>query len=1123
MKYKIPLYFLIVLPLLLVLFAAPFAIPPLEVAEAKKTTDLVKIGKESILWTTTSIQEDDNLNIFVSQVEQYLLKVELTPKVELKANYRWNLAIEDVTGVTSVYVDEQHISKGQGIQQWFEEGWVVFEGKRKQDLPVTFYIRINEGAEKFKIYYGSGTGILMASAAGSPGEHYYQRHSWYVEGRHWLFYSDGSDAYVNSSADGTTGWVSEKLYDAANVLHTMHMDAHYNGTHFFVILIHAGEGMPWFRMGDPASDGSISWETGVWQRACPNEVTYNTAVQPSVTADSEGYPVVTWQNHEYAVGQGIWCNKAAVKDGSWSSHASGFPYRIMALNNVDSEGRVIALPSQDLYVIYSIYSGVDDNQSRLTGRYYDFGTTTWASAAFVTDHNVSHGYEWSWSVVDDSIYIGYNNASDNYGMMAIYNGSSWGTDEDITESAIVNAPSMVRRQNGDVWFVWGDSNKKIWSRYYDGTTWLEKHHITTEQVFSGGEASFERLVATPTPKVGYLYWGSDLYFDVFALNPLWGVSITVDNKEGCGDWVFANEIYYHFNATWLHEAGTDMFDTVKIAFTDGYNWMNVSYDVVEAEFAIDSGSDQINLRAGTVQTAGNELSVTFDIYFESAVLDAEDIEGYMWASDTDGEDSDWELVETDFISIYNLGGQFSVLTSGDAGRLTGGDTMELYAYNNSWAQTNMTFRKLQHEHFYVRVYGNKVQWDTQESDPWNVTFGMYVCPDDEEFIEAWKVVLSLVAGETWIEADPGPGSDAFYITWYAKWYNRDTATADWDLINTDTFTSLPIWNGTDTVYTALWVDLWFNEMNASTIFGGRVNSEYYGISDSSEWFAFWAQTWGAYVGNVTQSMYFDDLENTAGEIISARQLKMMKPFFRVEQGVNAARNNTVEIRDFDILDFREAEGKMEGVPTPIFVASKMPDMPSTGFLAGVVAAFGQIGNTIVSAISYGALQGWNILVQFLDTVGSWLGFPNAFTNFTAYLTEFFSFLANAMANLGTMMTEVFTFFLDPVVKMLTYIGLFFSNILTTLTTMVNVVTGVYGWSTDLFDYFNLADFITLFFVFTVPIMMLQVFKNEGIGGIWRITSTFLDILSFFISLFIRIANFVIGILVAIVEAIPLVE
>ena len=594
------------------------------------------------------------------------------------------------------------------------------------------------------------------------------------------------------------------------------------------------------------------------------------------------------------------------------------------------------------------------------------------------------------------------------------------------------------------------------------------------------------------------------------------------------NYVYANEDYYSFEGVyspyWAGEESSVIdVDTVMIGFFDGWHWMNVSYDVADDVWSLlGNSSDYITLKRGTSSYAFGEITVTFPIYFTSNIIDELNVDIYMWCNNTDGDASGWELKAVDYFHIYNLGGQAEYASFGDAGRIVGGDVLEIYANNASWVQANVTFRKLQSVHLYVRVEGNKVQWDDEEGDPKNITFGMYVAPDgDDVWIEGWKVVLEQVDGGTWIGKD-WLGQRAFYIVWNASWYYKTNGAEGWNHIISDTFSSFPVWNGTTNFYTSLWIDFWFNKINGSRLVGGRVNSEYFGIYNTASVVIFgWGTNFEAYLGNVTQSMFFHNLENDSGDVISSKQIKLMKFYARVEQGVNAARDFAVTLRDYDILSFRIAPNQMEGIDTPIFVASKMPSMPSTGFLEALFGGFTIMGRTISEAITLGALWGWKIFVDFLDSVAGMLGSPNFFSTLFSQIAGFGGWMVSSLGYLVTLVTSFFGLVTASMGKFLTLVTSIFSGWVDIFQAFINVIDD--GFNTG----FNIyTDYIAIWMPL-VPVGMLIYFyfrlAEDGIDAVYRDLQMIFSVLSLMFTFFITIIQVTLNIISTIIESIPVVE
>lgn len=511
------------------------------------------------------------------------------------------------------------------------------------------------------------------------------------------------------------------------------------------------------------------------------------------------------------------------------------------------------------------------------------------------------------------------------------------------------------------------------------------------------------------------------YFDIFG-GAQFGYpyleNVVITNMEGCGNWVFAQERNYVFQAEYGHTAGASYLDQVGLRFSDGINTITVYYNntlrdagnLTQWSLVVNPIFDEdylpVNLRETLSEASilGSVLTVNFSIFFTGEIFDELDVNISMYVTDIYDNTVDWNVSAIEYFNIYNRGGQTTLLTENSAGRIVGGDGLELYAYNNSYASSNITYRKLQSTHLYVRIQGNKVQFDEFEGDPRNFTFGMYYCPKGEEFIKGWKVVLTPTDKGTFM-AEQILGKDAYYITWNVTWYDRNPVTSDWREIKMDYVVSFPVWNGTTNLYTAFWIDLWFNNLNSSSILGGRVNAEYFGVREEP---GFFSLAWEAYLGNATQSMFFRDLHDTDGDIISARRITLMKYFVEIEQGVNPNRNYVTILRDYDILDFTRAQGDMTGVSTPIVVSTKMPELGSFGFLMALGNVFRAMGNAIINALVWAGLRVWPLLVGFLDMMFSFAGWENGFSVIVGWISSFVTFMISSMTYLGTMLLTIFT-------------------------------------------------------------------------------------------------------------------
>jgi len=658
----------------------------------------------------------------------------------------------------------------------------------------------------------------LTSAAGGVGEHYYQRHSWYAKGRWWTFYSDGTNAVFNSSVNGETGWVDGTI--DIDCEHTFRIDVWYDSANetFSFVWIDYSEGKVYFRMGDPQTDGTIDWNYANPQIASGAVAV---SVEPTVTLDSEGYPWVTWEHQEFADAQPVhlYTWRSIYNNGTFS--ATGDPTVITSGTNQGREGKLLPLLNRDMMAVYCKQLHSVEADSQLYYKIYDNDSDTWGSEGTITSYNITDGYAWSWSEQDGSIYIGFNNASNNYGGFAKYDGSTW-TDEVAVSSAIVNAPSLVRRENGDFWYIWGDNTKNIKMMYYNDTSdsFTTDKNIATLNVYSGGETVVERP-STIYPEVGFLYYGSDLYFELIDLA---SYSVVIEDSYDCEDdkWVFTREDYYTFNMTFSHDLDESFVDTLTIAFQEGSgDWINATYERSTDEFNLDSGEGYVYLSGGDYYSSGFDFTVEFNFYFRDTLGDALDVDIHCWGDDSDGNTPGWQEAETDYFNIYDEGGYSDLLTSGTAGKLDGGEVGEDELWQD---QANSDG-------------GSELYTG---SGDWELDISIYYCDHDGgDWVEGWRLNLKMDSG------DKGP--DDYWTLINSTWYQKDTAIKDdtwYAYIEAEPLARIRIY-----------VDLWFNKEDASQLSGGRVNSMFHGIENTG-WL--WFSTWAPMMGNVTQSMYFEN-------------------------------------------------------------------------------------------------------------------------------------------------------------------------------------------------------------------------------------------------------------------------
>lgn len=323
---------------------------------------------------------------------------------------------------------------------------------------------------------GTTTGfVVFASQA--------QRRTFYAEGKHWVFYSDGTDILWDTSSDGSSWDGASTLVSPATAGYS---DGYYWAMFFDGTYVHyvrydnpAGTSTILYRRGDPESDGTITWS------AAEQSITTGFSADSfQVIADSEGYPWISCYNSS---GSRIRVYKSSVNDGTWTTQG-GFPYEPVANNHHGSY--LTPLTGGDVYVAY-LRGSFDDAKGEL----WDGGTDTWQGAETITSKDpevygggsiTSEGDIVYFVMLEESedIYLEERSAVGVWTETLIYNGTS-----------TTSRPAICLIGSGDLRVVWcGDTDadhiyyKERISSAWDGaaTDWIDASgdSLTTNYGFS---------------------------------------------------------------------------------------------------------------------------------------------------------------------------------------------------------------------------------------------------------------------------------------------------------------------------------------------------------------------------------------------------------------------------------------------------------------------------------------------------------------------------------------------------------------------------------------------------------------------------------------------------------------
>jgi len=436
--------------------------------------------------------------------------------------------------------------------------------------------------------------------------------------------------------------------------------------------------------------------------------------------------------------------------------------------------------------------------------------------------------------------------------------------------------------------------------------------------------------------------------------PLGIISLTfIDADED--NWMFYGEAY-------TFEVESKEGNYTEVAWTDGFNIHRVGWDNSTQRIYKNGSMEIVDYEVDYNET---NLNLTITVTMGTGISDSLHHEYTAYNYDT-GDEPDYDLGvavgNTSYINFYHLGGMSTtIITGGGGGRIDGGDVFNLYADPSGTVSADAIYRKLQHFHI-LFDYGfpeaniNRTGSGIEQSIIYNLDFYY-----DGAWQEGLECSIDVLGGFS--------GNDGALTEFNVTWSYDNT------VLRTDRIIGLYEGGAGETEIkqsTSLYVDLWFNRINGSTLIGGRVYPEWYGFVSTASYtwwkpWTYWDTNWAPLYTNTTHSLAFARLE-VNNTLITSKDLELMKVTCTVNRSADGSYSTIIKaINELDFFALNE-NGYMSGINTPSAHDIKTFEIGRGGIfgsiitaLTGVIRAIGEIlggASTIaVSAIDK-MLSGW---------------------------------------------------------------------------------------------------------------------------------------------------------------------
>ena len=400
----------------------------------------------------------------------------------------------------------------------------------------------------------------------------------------------------------------------------------------------------------------------------------------------------------------------------------------------------------------------------------------------------------------------------------------------------------------------------------------------------------------------------------------------------------------------------------------------------------------------------------------------------------------------------------------------------------------------------------------------NITFFLEYCVNDV-WIRPFSVVLSpglaYIGGVVW-------------WNWSVSYYELGTE------VKTEKFWCyFQNYNETDYTQDAqLFIDLWFNRMDASTVWGARINAYYYPMTDDSNMWLRWlsGSNWGVDERVLKQSECFGKLRDNNGDVMSISNVKLVRIGCNMTTGAvteyPSATTFVTKAQRFDVFDFTFGSDPLEGVQTPPWDETQIPTLAQGGLLGSVWTTLqnlgGIIGTELRNALWNAFAPSISIAASILGAIFSYVGLPNPFPALVAWLQTGWFWMAASLGYCLTLLTSFFTFLATFMVQLTAFISEAFQWWGMVFTMTSSFLVGGYGTGVNIWTTYNVPQWITLGLIL-YPIYLVFLWEEEGLGAVIDQITFIYNTLHLMFYVFLTVIDYVSSMITRLFELIPIVE
>jgi len=318
-----------------------------------------------------------------------------------------------------------------------------------------------------------------------------RRNSFFANGRHWIFWFDGTNEVFSSSVNGTEWNASTTA--VTDVTEFNEFALWFDGTYIhYAFSTYVADTDIFYRRGVPESDGTITWSAD--QQTVFNASGGDKVGDPSIAVDTNGRPWIAYKHYDGSDTY-PYVTSASTSDGTWET-TPGFPDQLSGTSNEGWHSSIIPLTDGKMYVVSSYING------RAYGALWNNG---WNMEYITGEYDLLEKGDY-FSIVadgDDVHFVFERNGDDFYYQKRTY-GVGWSEQLKIEDFVYgeTPAPTMSIDNDNSIYVFW---------LYVAGNSGDKEDHIFYRKRDSDGnwDDAVDFIDATDSAPVGWIRIASD--------------------------------------------------------------------------------------------------------------------------------------------------------------------------------------------------------------------------------------------------------------------------------------------------------------------------------------------------------------------------------------------------------------------------------------------------------------------------------------------------------------------------------------------------------------------------------------------------------------------------------------